>query len=487
MLPVDHPPLEPLRPDFTLRCLEECQLDQLQEATFHILEHVGVRFPSAAALDVFQEHGAEVDRRSEIVKLSPDLVSEALSTVPRYPVLGARVSDFDLRLEKQVTYFTTDGCGYETIDRKTGKRRPSSKMDVGLMALVSDYLSSIGFCWTTVSAQDCGASAPLHELEVSWNNSIKHVQSVTLIGSELVRYGLEMGQVIAGDTETMRRRPPFSAVICTIAPLIQDKDAIEGAMLMAEAGIPCVFLAMPTLGTTAPSTLAGTLAMADAECISAIVLMQLTAPGAPVFHSIMHAYADPRTAAYVGYPLNSQSRYACVEIAHHWGIPSMGGAFGTDSSEVASWQSAAEITLDPFLVGLSGAEIVTGLGLRETYTLLYPEAIIMDDDIYHRARFALMNMEINEDELALDVIRKVGPGGHFLSQKHTRRHMPTAMKRSLAQQLDANGVYRDPVQVAREKIDWILENHKPEPVEKSQQNELIRIITAAERALDKQG
>ncbi|UCG24703.1 MAG: trimethylamine methyltransferase family protein [Chloroflexota bacterium] len=483
MAAAEHPPIEPLRPDFTVQCLDDAQLDQLQEATLDILAHVGVRFPSERALSVFAENGAQVDWQTQIVKMSPDLVRKALATTPRYPVLGARDPRFDLNLEKSVSYFTTDGCGHQTVDFETGKRRPSNKADVARMARVADYLSSIGFYWTMVSAQDCGPTAPLHELEASWNNSIKHVQSVTLISPPLVRYGLEMAQVISGDREEMRRRPPFSVVICTIAPLIQDTEAIEAAMLLAEAGIPAVFLAMPTLGTTAPATLSGALVMSDAECISAIVLMQLVAPGAPVFHSIMRAWADPRTAAYVGYPLNGLSSFAPVEMAHHWGIPAMGGAFGTDSTEPGSWQSAAEITLDPLMVGLSGAEIVTGIGLRATYTLLYPESIILDDDIYHRARYALMNMDISPDTLALDVIQKVGPGGHFLAQKHTRRHMPSAMERSLAQQLDAQSNYRDPLEVAREKVDWILKNHAPAPLEKAKQAELSRILAAAEQEI----
>jgi trimethylamine--corrinoid protein Co-methyltransferase len=486
-MPVDHPPIKPLRPHFTVQCLSDEQLDTLQEATFTILENIGVQFPSDKALTIFAEHGADVDWNTKIVKMSPELVGKALSTVPRYFTLGARDPAFDLNLEKNVTYFTTDGCGYQTVDFETRERRPSKKADVGRMARVADYLSSIGFYWTMVSAQDCGRTAPLHELEISWNNTIKHVQSVTLIGAQLARFGLEMGQVMAGSKEEMRRRPPFSAVICTIAPLIQDEDSIEGAMLLAEAGVPIVFLAMPTLGTTAPATMAGTMAMADAECISAIVLMQLAAPGAPVFHSIMHAYADPRTAAYVGYPLNSRSRYITVEMAHHWGIPSMAGAFGTDSPESYSWQSAAEITIDPVMVGLSGAEIVTGLGLRKTYTLLYPEAIILDDDIYHRARYAITNMEISPETLALDVIQNVGPGGHFLAQKHTRKHMPRGMIRAVTQQIDSSGTYRDPLEVAREKVDWILKNHQPEPLEEKKQAELLRILEVAGHEMEEQG
>jgi len=225
------------------------------------------------------------------------------------------------------------------------------------------------------------------------------------------------------------------------------------------------------------------MAMADAEIISATVLVQIAYPGAPVFHSLLQAWADPRSGAYVGYPLDSRCRYAPIEMAHHWGMPTLGGAFGTDSSTPGTWQSAVEVTIDPFLVGLAGSELVTGIGLNETYTLLYPEAIILDDDIYHRARYALLDMDINPETLALDTIRAVGPGGHFLAQKHTRRHMRAAMVPSVAQQMGKDGKYRDPLEVAREKVAWILENYQPAPLEKAKQTELARILQAADREL----
>ncbi len=480
----ERPSIEPIRATYRLRFLSEEQLDQLQKATLRILEEIGVRFPSEKALAIFADHGAKVDRDTQIVKIPRDLVHKAMETVPRYFQVGARDPRCDFHLEDGVTYFTTDGCGVETIDFETRQRRPSCKADVGRMARVSDYLSSIAFYWPMVSAQDCGKTAPLHELDASWNNTVKHVQSETLMGEDLARYAIEMATVIAGDRDELRRRPVFSVVICTIAPLAQDKEGIEGALALAEAGIPVGFLAMPTLGTTAPATYAGTLAMADAEVISATVLMQLAHPGAPVFHSIMHAWADPRTGAYVGYPLDSRHRFAPVEIAHHWGMPTLAGAFGTDSSEPGTWQSAVEVTLDPFMVGLTGAEWVTGIGLNETYTLLYPEAIILDDDIYHRARYALMDMEVNPETLALDVIRAVGPGGHFLAQKHTRKHMRTTMKPALPHQIGPDGKYRDPLEVAREKVKWILDNHQPQPLERAKQAELTRILDAADRELN---
>jgi trimethylamine--corrinoid protein Co-methyltransferase len=370
------------------------------------------------------------------------------------------------------------------VDFWTGERRGSTKADVAMMARIEDYLSAIAFYWTIVSAQDCGPTSSLHEIEAAWNNCTKHYQSVTLMGSRNCRHGVEMATVLRGSREEVRRRPPLSMICCTIAPLMQDQEAIEGALIFAEAGLPVVFMSMPTLGTTGPATYAGALAMGDAEVISATVLMQLASPGAPVFHSLLHAWADPRTAAYVGSPLDARARYAPVEIAHHWEMPALGGAFGTESPELDSWQSAAEVATDPLLVGLAGAELVTGIGLRDTYTLLYPEAVVLDADLYHRARYSLLEMEVSKETLAVEVIAGVGPGGHFLSQKHTRTHMRTALVRDITHELDADGKYNQPDKVARDTVAWILENHHPEPLDKTVQDELARIIQVATREFE---
>lgn len=483
-MPTERPPIEPIRTQFKVQFLSNDQLDRMQEATLQVLENTGVQFLSEKALTVFEEHGASVDRDTQIVKIPRDLVKKAISTAPRYFKLGSRDPSCDFELQDGYTYFCTDGCGYETVDFETRQLRPSSKEDVGKMARVCDYLSSISFYWTIVSAQDYGKSSPLHELDASWNNTVKHVQSVTLMGEAPARFAIEMGTVIAGSKEALRDNPVLSAVICTIAPLVQDKEGIEGAMLLAEAGVPVGFLAMPTLGTTGPATIAGSYIVADAEVISAIVLLQLVSPGAPVSHSVMHAWADPRTGAYVPYPVNSRCKYGTVDMAHHWGLPSFGGAFGTESFEPGTWQSAADAALDPLLIGLAGAEWVTGIGLNRTFTLLHPEGIIFDDELYHHARYALAEMEISPETLALDVIDHVGPGGHYLSQKHTRKFMRTSMVPGLTHQLDREGKYRDPIEVAREKVAWILENHEPVPLEEDKQTELDKILAAADKEMN---
>ncbi|MEJ2486657.1 MAG: trimethylamine methyltransferase family protein [Anaerolineales bacterium] len=475
--------LAPIVTRHKLQFLTDHELTLMQEGTLHVLEKVGVRFSSEKALAVFEEHGADVNHETGIVKIPADLVTKAMASVPRYFEVGARDSSLSFSLQKDHTYFCPDGCGVEVVDFASGEMRPSTKADVARMARVVDYLGSMAFFWPPVSAQDCGVTSMLHELDAAWNNTVKHVQSVTLMGERVVKYALDMAEVIAGSREALRESPIFSAIICTIAPLVQDSEGIEGAMLLAKAGIPVTFLAMPTLGTTAPATLAGSFIVADAEVISATVLLQLVAPGTPVSHSVMHGWADPRTGNYVSYPLDARARYAAVNIAHHWKMPSFGGAFGTESHNPGTWQSAAEVALDPALVSLAGAEWVTGIGLNRSYTLLHAEAILLDDDLYHRARYALADMEVTPETMALDVIEKVGPGEHFLAEKHTRKFMRQSWVPGLNNQLNAESKYRDPVEVAREKIAWILDNYQVDPLPEDQQRELKRILAAADQEI----
>jgi trimethylamine--corrinoid protein Co-methyltransferase len=479
-------PFEPIRTRHKVQWLTDAELDNLQAATLDVLENIGVKFPSQKALSVFEEHGAAVDRETQIVKLPADLVMQAMSSVPRYFKVGGRKPEYNFPLQEGYTYFCTDGCGHDVVDLQTGKIRPSTKADVGMTARVADYLKSMAFYWPMVSAQDYGTLSPLHELDAIWNNSLKHIQSETLMGAELAKYAIEMGEVVAGSKKALRENPVFSVLICTISPLVQDKEGIEGAMLLAEAGIPVVFLAMPSMGSTAPGSIAGAYVVADAEIISATVLLQLIAPGAPVSHSVMQAWVDPRTGGYVPYPVDARARYAPVNIAHHWNMSSFGGAFGTESHNPGTWQAAADVALDPLLISLAGVEWVTGIGLNRSFTLLHPEAIIYDDELYHRARFALADTEVSPETIALDVIAKVGPGGHFLSQRHTSKHMREIWAPGLGHDLGPDGKYRPIDEVARERLAWILENHHPEPLDENKQKELTRILAAAEKELGKE-
>jgi trimethylamine--corrinoid protein Co-methyltransferase len=320
-------------------------------------------------------------------------------------------------------------------------------------------------------------------LEASFNNTVKHVQSETVMGEELGRYAVEMARVIAGSEANMRKRPPLSLLVCCIAPLGQDKEGMESALLFAEAGLPVGFMSMANVGSTGPATLAGTVVAGDVEIVSALVLIQMAYPGAPVFHSFMPGVMHPRTGAYLSSTLESSLLYPIgVEMAHHWGVPTLAGVFGTDG-RVPGWQTAAEAASSLMLCALAGAETGSGLGLVESCTLLYPEAIVVDSDVYERVRLEAAGLDTGRDELALEVIKEVGPRGLFLKHRHTREKLRQRQFSGLTGQAEAPGQVRDPIEVARETVGSILQNHHPMPLDASQQAELTRILAAADREI----
>jgi trimethylamine--corrinoid protein Co-methyltransferase len=478
----ETPQLQPIAPTYHLRILSDEQLDQLKSATLEILEDVGIHCPSEKALNIYAEHGAQVDVESQIVKLPPEVVLEAMSHAPRFYTMGARSPAHDLKLDGTAMYCATDGTGTETIDFVTRQRRSSVKEDVAKTARIADYLSSMAFYWPMVSAQDFPATAPLHELDASFNNTVKHVQSETLMGEKTARYAVEMAKIIAGDEGTMRQRPPLSSLVCTIAPLAQDVGGMESALVFAEAGLPVGFMSMATAGSTAPATIPGTIAVADAEMVAAMVLIQMAYPGAPTYHSMMPGIMHPRTGDFLGGDWDAGMFYlAGVELAHMWGVPTLAGT-GTEAP-TPDWESAVGMAASILMCALCGAETASGLGLRETCTLLYPEALVLDNESYNTARLYAAGLDVSPEEFALEVVKAVGPRGHFLAQKHTRDRMRKWQLSELVNQPSPEGGYRDPIEVAQEKTDWILEHHHPEPLEEIQAKELTRILQAAEREL----
>jgi trimethylamine--corrinoid protein Co-methyltransferase len=479
----ETPPLQPIRPRQLFHLLDEGQIRTLANGTLEVLAETGVHCPSEKCLKIYAEHGAQVDFVRQIVRLAPDLVAASLKSAPRYYTMGARSPAHDIDLAGGGLYCATDGCGVETIDFTTRERRASCKDDVATMARVADALSSIGFYWPIVSAADHPATAPLHELDASFNNTVKHVQSETVMGEELGCYAVEIARVIAGNEETMRTRPPLSLLVCCIAPLGQDKEGMESALLFAKAGLPVGFMSMANVGSTGPATLAGTVVAGDAEIVSALVLIQMAYPGAPVFHSFMPGVMHPRTGAYLSSTLESSLLYAVgVEMAHHWGVPTLAGVFGTDGM-LPGWQTAAEAASSLMLCALAGAETGSGLGLVESCTLLYPEAIVIDSDVYHRVRLESSGLDTKPEALALDVIKEVGPRGLFLKHRHTRENLRERKFSDLTGQPNESGKMRDPVEVAREKVETIIQNHHPQSLEPSQQAELTRILAAADREI----
>ncbi len=475
----ETPDIIPFISPLNTEILTQSELESLKEKTLHILEKIGVHFPSPKALEILADHGARVDKKAESVRLSPDLVKKAMSTAPRSFILGGREARFDLLLDGSCSYLSTDGTGVHVIDLETRERRASCKGDVALMARVCDALPLVSFYWPMVSAKDYGQTASLHQCHAGLTNTLKHVRGGTTMHPRLAQYVVDMATVVAGSVEVLMQRPPICANICTISPLSHDKEGIESALVYAEAGIPVSFMAMPTMGSTAPASPLGALLMGDAEVISAMVLMQLAFPGAPVFHAVFTSLMDPRTGGYIS-EVPAPSYIMAKQLAHAWNVPCLGGARVSGDAPGLGWQSGFEVGLGTVMTAMAGGEICGLMGLVGSATTLYPEEVILDHDAYYHVYKIINSKNFAEIDPSLDVLKAVGQRGHFLGQKHTRDHIRGFHISQLRGQKGPDGHLCEAREVALERFKQIEASHHPKPLPETVLAELDRILEAAE-------
>lgn len=469
----------------SLNILSPEDVRKIHTATLDIIENTGVRFPSHTALDILEAHGATVDRTTQVAKIPGRVVEKALKTAPPAYTLAARTPAQDLPLDGQHVFLGTDGCCIEVIDAFTGERRRTTKQDSEDCARVADALEEVGFWWSMVSAQDCPPeSRSLHELEAAWRNTTKHLQTESIVTEPEMRAAIEMAAALVGGKDELRKRPLLSIMQCTTSPLGHDGGSLEAGLLAAEAGLPVGYMTMSSCAFNAPVTLAGNLVVGNAEVISALALMQLAHPGAPVYYAAAQTAMDLRTGGYTGGgPEDFLFGAATNVLADFYHVPLSMGAFATGAKE-PDWQAAVDNAFSSFMASLTGSDMLLGCGLLNGSRILSYEMMVMDCEIYSIVRKMMDGIVVNDDTLALDVIRAVGPGGTFLKHKHTRQHMrelwqPRLMDhRPYGQWEEKRDGSRD---WARARAQDLLKNHRPDPLDPKLAAELSRIIAAVEK------
>jgi trimethylamine--corrinoid protein Co-methyltransferase len=471
-------------PAFRIDVLSRSDIEQIHAATLEVIENVGVKFPLPDALDILEAHGAQVDRATSIARIPASVLEDALKSAPPAYTLAARDPARDLPLDGNHVFLGTDGCGVQVQDAFTGELHTSTKKDVVDCARMADALREIGFWWAMVSAQDCPSkSRGLHELEAAWNQTTKHLQTESLLHPGEMESAVEMAAAIAGGREELRRKPLLSIMQCTISPLAHDPGSLEAGLIAARAGLPVGYMTMASCASTGPATPAGNLVVGNAEVIAALALIQMSSPGAPVFYAAAQTAMDLRTGAYTGGgPEDFLFGAATNQLADFYKVPLSMGAFATGARQ-PDWQAGVENSFSAFMACASGADMLLGAGLLHGSRILSYEQMVMDSEIYSMVRRMLQGIRLSPEDLALDEIRAVGPGGTFLPRKHTRTHMRELW---LPELLDRRSyeewvVKKDGAREwAGEKARDILQNHQSEPLDPNLALELRNIIASYE-------
>lgn len=472
-------------PKIKLDVLSKEDVQKIHEATLHIIENVGVRFPSKRALRIWEDAGAQVDHEKKIVKVKPYLIEDALKQAPPTYTLGARDPQQNLSLDGNHVHLGTDGCGVEIIDINTGLKRTTELQDVRDIARVADATEEVAFHWVPVSAQDAPVEARgLHELKAVWENSTKHVQTESIYNMDEAKASMEMAIILAGGKEELRKRPVLSLMQCTAPPLGHDGGSLDAALIAAEYGVPTGFMTMTACMTTGPATMAGTLAVGNAEVIAATALLQLAYPGTPVFYAAAQTASDPRLGVYTGGgPEDFLFGAATNFLADFYNIPLSMGSFATGAKE-PNWQAGLEGSLSTFMASVVMSDMLLGCGFLHGSRIWSYAEMMMDCEIFSIIEKMMHGIEVNAETLALDAIAAVGPGGHYLAQKHTRNHMreifmPQFLDRRPYSKWEETG--EDARDWAANKARKILKEHQPDPLEERISKEFERIIKSVEK------
>lgn len=473
-------------PKLKLEILKPEEVTKIHESTLQVIEKVGIRFPSKRSLQIWADNGAKVDWDKMIVKASPSLIEKALKTAPEQYALGARNPDQNCMMDGNHVFLGTDGCGVEVIDINSGIKRTSQLKDVEEISRIADATEEIGFHWVAVSAQDKPAnSRGLHEIKAVFENSTKHVQTESIYHEKEAKTAIEMAIAITGSKEELRKRPVLSLMQCTAPPLGHDGGSLDAALIAAEYGVPTGFMTMAANLTTGPATLAGNLVVGNAEVIAATALIQLAFPGAPVFYAAAQTASDLRNGAYTGGgPEDFLYGAATNILSDFYHIPLSMGSFATGAKE-PNWQAGLENSLSTFMASVVMSDMLLGAGFLHGSRIWSYAEMMLDCEIFSIIHKMMEGIVINDDTLALDIIAQVGPGGTFLTQKHTRQHMRDVF---LPQFMDRRP-YSEWEVKKDNAPDWaltkarnFLKTHHPVELDQNISSELSRIISSHEKS-----
>jgi trimethylamine---corrinoid protein Co-methyltransferase len=436
-----------------------------------------------------------VDVDAGRVRFDPAFVEERVAMTVRDVTLFARDQELDLTLDGTTGYLSTDGCPGDLIDLETGRRRPGKKADLQELTRVADALPQIGFMWQPVSANDTPVPVrPIHEAHAQLTSTTKHIQQMTAVDGFNAAGIVEMAHTIAGGAEAFRARPFLSNFQCAISPLHWDEGPVDAMRVFAEAGVPVGLCSMPLAAASAPVTPAGTLAMVNAEILSGLTILQTMVPGA--------------TAFYVGYPttLDIQSgamnpawsyeeslmAMAANQMGRRYDLATASTCMSTGGKR-PDWQGGAQTMLISVSDALSPADMLSGAGGLHGNNVFSHAALLLDCEVFEMAARWARGLDVSDEDVALDVIEAVGPGGHFLDQDHTLERMRTIWRDSLMDRRswdawEESGRPDAPNEAAVARARELVATHHPEPLDADMEAELMGVVRSYERqALDRAG
>ncbi|MBN1147746.1 MAG: trimethylamine methyltransferase family protein [Anaerolineales bacterium] len=469
-----------------IRALSDEQVRDIHYATLQILGQIGVEMQDPQGRKLLLEAGAwESNGR---LKIPERLLVEALASAPSRIPMYDRLGNLAMPLELGKVFFGSGSDTIFTLDINTGERRRALAQDVEDFARLSDALENIDFVMSMGVPSDVPVRDTfVHEFAQMIRGSVKP-NVYTAQDRRDMEDIYRIAAAVAGGEQALREKPFLLLYAEPISPLLINEESLQKIIFCAEKGIPCAYIPSPNPGGGGPVTLAGAIAVGNAECLAGLIVSQLVRPGTPFLYGMNTAALDMKTTIVsYGSPEWSLGMAAWTELARYYNLPVWGYA-GASDSKVVDAQAGIEATFSIYSAFISRCTLVHDVAYIEYGSTSSMEMLVIADEIISMIGRFMRGVPVNQDTLALEAIARTRPGSGFLADDHTLQHFrdsqwsPRLIDRKRYDLWQAAGA-KDMFARANERARKILARHQPPPLPEQAEaliDEILRTRSASQ-------
>jgi trimethylamine--corrinoid protein Co-methyltransferase len=406
--------------------LTQEQVERIHSAALEILEQAGLLVRLKQARDIFAKHGCRVDEETQRVKLPRAVVEKYRKAYPPSFTFYGRDPKFDKTIPRDSPVIVTASSAPDVIDPVTGKERRALSSDIARIAHLVNELPGYDIFSVSTLADD----APRDQFTISrLYPAVKYCLKpirVTTTDRKDTESILKMAFTIAGGEEAYKEHPFLTHHYCpVVSPLTMDNLSTENVIYFAGQGLPVYPTIVPNAGLTSPMSMAGTLAQGNAEFLAAATLMQMVKEGTPLIYATLGTIADMRTGAYASGGIEcGMLHMAFAQLARFYNVP-CGGYIGLTNSKLNDAQAGYETGMSAMGGLVSGMDMFNIGGLIDALKTFDFAKAVIDDEIALMMKRVKRGVTFSDDELAVDLVKQIGPGGSFIVHPHTIKRMKT--------------------------------------------------------------
>ncbi|MBV6393309.1 MAG: Glycine betaine methyltransferase [Anaerolineales bacterium] len=420
--------------------LTQEQVERIHDASLEILEEVGLRVRYEPARELFKEHGCNVEE--ERVRFPRAVVEKYRKLAPPSFTFHARDPKFDRTIPRDSPVIVTASSAPDVIDPATGVERRAESKDIARIAHLINELPGYDMFSISTLADDAPAGQfTISRLYPSIKYCLKPIR-VTTTDMNDTRSVMEMAYIVAGGEAEYKAHPFLTHHYCpVVAPLTMDHLSTENVMFFVKEGLPVYPTIVPNAGLTSPMSMAGTLTQGNAEFLAGLMLMQMTKEGTPTIYATLGTVADMRSGAYTSGAIEcGMLHMAFAQMARFYNLPT-GGYVGLTNSKLNDEQAGYETGMSGVAGLLGGMDMFNIGGLIDALKTFDFAKAVIDDEIAQMMKRMKRGISFNDDDLAINLIKEIGPGGSFITAKHTVSRMKTEAVMTKIADRDARSIW----------------------------------------------